>query len=679
MSFVYPSFLWALAALAIPVIIHLFNFRRTIRIYFSNTTLLRQVQQATTRQRQIKQWLILAARLLFVFFLVLAFAQPFLPASEQITSGRNVVIYVDNSYSMSAMADDKLRGLDLALQHARKIVDVFPTDTRYRLLTNDFAPFSNSYKTRDEIVDLLAQVRLSPIGRTLGAISNKVASQGVSEEVFLISDFQRSTLGPALGAVDSLRQWHLVQVRMDRNANLSVDSVYLENPSLLAGERNTIHARIRNSGEAVRDHITVRFALDGNQQGAIQIDAPPNGTTEAQFDLPDRVRNFSTASITVQDFPVTFDNEFYFALNSSQRLDVVEISPAGDEGFVSRVFGNGRLFNFRKFALSNVDFNAATQADLLIVRGIDRVNPFLRSIIARQRSATHSQLLVVPSAHPDVASYSEALGMSFNPVAGSTVREALAAPDFAHPLFTNVFEERERNMAMPIAAPVWSWGTDRSAPLSFSNGLPFLSSIGNLYLLASPLELAYTDLPNHALFVPVMYRMAASGKRNQQALYHFLTETFVTLAADSLAGEEPAKLKGDSEIIPPQRFAGGSLFLDIPAYTVKPGFYGVVAGKDTLSLLAFDADKRESMLAFASPEEVMALMGSKAAVSVFDSDTERGFGDQIQSRYLGTPLYKYMLILALLFLLAEVLLIRFMKSQPTRSIAAPLEASHHKP
>src|SRR6267142_6603856 len=109
MSLVYPSFLWALSALAIPIIIHLFNFRKTTRIYFSNTRFLRQVKEETTQKRRLKQYLVLASRLLFLLFLVLAFAQPFLPAKEQITSGKDIIIYLDNSFSMSAQAAEKTR------------------------------------------------------------------------------------------------------------------------------------------------------------------------------------------------------------------------------------------------------------------------------------------------------------------------------------------------------------------------------------------------------------------------------------------------------------------------------------------------------------------------------------------------------------------------------------------
>ncbi|MBS1623579.1 MAG: BatA domain-containing protein, partial [Bacteroidetes bacterium] len=102
MQFLYPSFLFALAALAIPVIIHLFNFRRFKTVYFSNVSFLKEVKEETTSRSRVKHLLVLAARMLAVAFLVLAFAQPFIPKKNtNIASGKKYVsVYVDNSFSM---------------------------------------------------------------------------------------------------------------------------------------------------------------------------------------------------------------------------------------------------------------------------------------------------------------------------------------------------------------------------------------------------------------------------------------------------------------------------------------------------------------------------------------------------------------------------------------------------
>jgi hypothetical protein len=102
MNFLYPSFLFGLAAISIPIAIHLFNFRRTRKVYFTNVAFLKNVDTTTSSFRRLKHILILFARIAFIAFLVLAFAQPFIPASQNqeqsaLQNKGLTSIYVDNS------------------------------------------------------------------------------------------------------------------------------------------------------------------------------------------------------------------------------------------------------------------------------------------------------------------------------------------------------------------------------------------------------------------------------------------------------------------------------------------------------------------------------------------------------------------------------------------------------
>src|ERR1700748_2465958 len=102
MHFLYPAFLFALVSLAIPVLIHLFNFRRYQKVYFSNVQFLKEIQEQQSSRKNLKERLILAARLLALTFLVLAFTKPYIPGQNSISAGKQqaISIFVDNSYSM---------------------------------------------------------------------------------------------------------------------------------------------------------------------------------------------------------------------------------------------------------------------------------------------------------------------------------------------------------------------------------------------------------------------------------------------------------------------------------------------------------------------------------------------------------------------------------------------------
>jgi hypothetical protein len=94
---------------------------------------------------------------------------------------------------------------------------------------------------------------------------------------------------------------------------------------------------------------------------------------------------------------------------------------------------------------------------------------------------------------------------------------------------------------------------------------------------------------------------------------------------------------------------------------LEKGFYTVVHKKDTLDIVAFNLDKAESILENFSPEEAKAQFGGGNSITIFNSRNAADFRNEIKERYLGTPLWKYALVVALLFLLVEVLLLRFLK------------------
>jgi len=105
MQFLYPAFLFALFFLAIPLLIHLFNFRRYQQVYFSNVQFLKEIQEQQSSRKNLKERLILAARMLAIAFLVFAFAKPYIPGQNAANAGKQqaISIFVDNSYSMQTL------------------------------------------------------------------------------------------------------------------------------------------------------------------------------------------------------------------------------------------------------------------------------------------------------------------------------------------------------------------------------------------------------------------------------------------------------------------------------------------------------------------------------------------------------------------------------------------------
>ena len=174
MSFLYPSFLFALAAIAIPIIIHLFNFRRYKTVYFTNVRFLREVKEQTDSRSRLKHLLILLCRILSIIFLVLAFAQPFIRnKSTAVNTGKKAVsVFIDNSFSMGQlMADVPL--IEQAKLKAREIVTAYAADDEFQLLTGDFEGSHQRLVDKDEMLNLIKEVQPSTKSRSFSDIISR--------------------------------------------------------------------------------------------------------------------------------------------------------------------------------------------------------------------------------------------------------------------------------------------------------------------------------------------------------------------------------------------------------------------------------------------------------------------------------------------------------------------------
>ncbi len=660
MAFLYPTFLWALGVLAIPVIIHLFNFRRTQKIYFSNTRFIQQVQEATSAKRKLKHLLILASRLLFLFFLVMVFAQPIIPAKEQLKAGENIALYLDNSQSMACPVEGGQHAVDAAIATVRGIVDNFPPDTRYRLLTNDFSPFSNSLKTKSEVLDLLSQIRLSGIGRSAEDIHARLKRLGGENEVFWISDFQRSTFGDQ-PLSDTSRNWRLVPITSTARSNVFIDTAFLSNPFAIGGERNTLVAKLFNDGDEAREQLTARLVLDGLQAGTAAVTIPANSFGEVAFDLQGNLTGYHQAVISFTDTPVTFDNEFFVVFNFSNRVHVLEIKENSGKTTVEKVFGNKALFEFSSVNSRNIDYSRIAQSDLVIVNELRQLDAPL--VQALQEFITKAgSVLLVPSTTPDLTSYKKMLPSLLLSKQASIV--PLAKPDFSNPFFANVFQERSASLTMPAVRNSIEWGTDRQALLKQQDDTPYLSvfkTVGKLYVIGSAFQDSYGSFFNNTLFVPVMYRMAAFSKEEQHVLYYLLTQREISLSLDTIKTNQLIKLTGKQELTPSQRLINQQVQFDLSGLELQQGHYALKSNQDSLGWIAFNQAKEESKLATLTEEELLSVFGKNTTIYALNAASSAAMNEAIKENYQGKALWKYALLLALFFVMVEIVLLRFWK------------------
>jgi hypothetical protein len=686
MSFLFPSFLWGLLAISVPIAIHIFNFRRTKKVYFTNVAFLKAVETKTRSIRQIKHWLILAARILAIACLALAFAQPFLPTENRLSVDQRGItsLYLDNSLSMESELNNK-RYLDIATSKLSDLLGIFKNATSLQLVTNDFSAQEQGLYPAEKVRDRLTTINLSNTPRTLEQVykrqTNLMARHAHTgkNQLFWFSDFQKSTAGNlAEIKTDTTNQLFLVPVQAEAEKNVFVDSAWLNTPFIRELQNNILFVKVSNSGKQEARNVVLKLSLDNTQASTASVNVPANGSATAKFNFNLKGKGFKKGQITFDDFPVTFDNDYYFVLNASPLIRILHIYGQKFAGnYIENVYANDSLFSMQSYSAQNVDPGLMKGADLVVLEGVGQLSGSLPQDL-QDFVRKGGSLAVVPSTSPNGESYSRFLsGLGINGLEAfannSPSPVAIAAPDRNNPFFSDVFEEsvrQEINLNLPSASAVWNWANAGQLLLALRNGQTYLnqatSGTGKIYLFAAPFNPEYGNVPQHAIFVPVMYKIAASSVRAQRTSYKF-DENPITLPIGNAESNSVYKLRrGKVEIIPLQRIAGNQLLLEIPegdqlGEGLDAGYFDLVRDNKVEQIIALNHNNTESRLQYYSADELRAAFSGQKNVQVFDRIDDDAFSTAFQQQNMGTSLWKYFLYAALFFLLTEIALIRLMK------------------
>ncbi|GAB3523941.1 BatA domain-containing protein [Emticicia fontis] len=698
MQFLFPSFLWGLLAVSVPIIIHLFNFRRTKKVFFTNVAFLKAVETETSSFRRIKQWLILAARILFLLFLALAFAQPFLPAKNAGTnrsSGLGVSsLYLDNSLSMQNTTENK-RYLDLAVTKIDELLTLFSQSPNVQLVTNDFSGEDQAVTNATKVKDRLTSIGLSPNPRTFENVYKRQRSLAqkhnatANNQFFWFSDFQKSTAGDMKQLkIDSLDKLFLVPVQGKASQNVFVDSVWLASPFIREMQNNVLYVKVFNSGDNEVEKLPVKLFIDNAQASTASVDIAPNSSATATFNFTVKDKGFHKGKVSFDDQPVTFDNDYYFVLDASPVIQVLHLyQQRSAADYIGKVFDNDSLFAYQSYSANNVDVGQFKNANLIVLEGIEQINGTFRASL-EEFIRQGGSLLLFPPSNPDVEDYGQFLG-GFGIQSVSVIRQPalpqsqlpIAEPNRQNPFYADVFERTTLQGVAntPLMQPVWNWSGVGEKILTFKNLQNFITATnttqGKIYLCASPIERTYGNFAEHAFFVPTMFKIASMSVRQERAAYNF-SEGSITIDIPNVKKNATYKLKSvvseanknNIEIIPIQRISGNQLTLELPKATqlsdnqiLESGYYELQLDGKTEKLLALNHDNEESKMEFYTPAELKSFFAGQKNVTIFDNLLDGDFVKTFQESNIGTPLWKYCVILALLFLAVEILLIRFMK------------------
>jgi hypothetical protein len=662
MGFLGPWFLLGVAAVALPIYIHLLRRHVITPLPFSSLMFFERGTQSSTRHRRLRYLLLFCLRAALLLLLVLAFANPFIRFAGAGKNDTLLLLVVDDSFSMKAgnrFAEAKQAALkELAARPRARRAEVMALGGRLAVLTQ---PIQDQGALRSALESIQPGDSRANLGELAHGVRALVDSVHTPVELHLFSDMQRSGMPPTFADMVLPPNVSVVLHAVGATAtpNWTVESVTA--PAQLSDPKDPkqSHAQAVIAGYGTpAASKTVSLLVNGRTIATRRVDVPANGRAKVEFaplDVPYGL-NHCTIQIDGSDgFPA--DDASVFAVRRSDPERVLFVHQAGDAR--SPVFfaaalaaaTQGSYILQSSASEKSTDIDPARFAFIVLSDTVTLPSIFENSLARYVQNGGSIMIAVGTSAShrariPIFGGYSSE-ARSYLHDASGTVGET----DSTSPVMNDA---NWADLKIYYAAKVDAGQARVLARLT--DGTPLLLDKqvgeGHVLLFTSGFDNLTNDFPVRPAFVPFIDKASRYLSGSDSTTGVKLVDSFVPLrtqAKNSSTGVEIIGPDGHRALSLKEAAAAQSFEL------VHAGFYHIhfANGKD--ALIAVNPDRRESNLE-PIPADVLQLWGGhpsspvSAPVSVEEKNTARSLWwyvmllvlvaavaeSIVASRYLGT-------------------------------------------
>ncbi|MDZ7266650.1 MAG: BatA domain-containing protein [candidate division KSB1 bacterium] len=697
-GFLNSALLWAMAAVALPLLIHLLTRRKLNVVAISTLAFLKRLERENIRQLRLKQLLLLLLRMLIVALLVLAFARPTLRQNSVALAQRartTAVLIIDNSLSMTA-APEGVSFLAMARRQVQEMADLFATGDEIYLITAakpaallPGGPFVEAERLR-EVVQTVPQTWAETdlagalaLGRSL-----LEKTRNVNREIYLFSDGRAANL-PELPALPGVRGY-FVRYNRPPATNLMLSGAVLRNQIFERGKSFEVTATVANHGtNDVQSQLLHLYLND--KRVAQQSVAVPAGTQRAvTFRAISDTTGFIRSRLALEDDDLPFDNTQYFTFYIPPHRRLLAVSERPDDLIFLRAALQAPSAST---AAATPSWKEITTRELAAERLQDydgivlaNVSRFAEGVAERLISFLNSGggVILFPGRDVDLRHYNETLLSRLAIGAFGETMGSLAQPenfmqlgriDFSHPLFDGVFENMDDKPR--VDSPRFRFAVQmRLLPgtnsiIDYSNQQPFLIErrvgSGRLLLFTSALQEDWSDFAFKGIFVPLLHRSVAYVAQSHDHLQAAATVgselgSVLRQPAEELVVELPT-----GELLKaPVQVTGQNYHVRVTE-TAAPGFYQLRDRDRVVHTWAVNFNASE----LSTPPLAETALAAAAGVSAFAPLSGEGrVREQIQAARYGSELWQIFLLAALLAMIVEMLLYRSRAEAGTASRSA---------
>ena len=684
MKFLFPGFLFALSAIAIPIIIHLFSFKYYKTVYFSNVSFLKDIKKESKNKTRLKQILILIARILTIIFLVFAFSQPYIPVKNEIKQHAQLTvgIYIDNSFSMNALSD-KGQLLETARNKALEICLAYPAGTRFKLLTNDLLLKHQHVFNREQFVQQVSDIKSSPAVIPLSMIFNRFAAGNAAGEtgsdklLYFISDFQRPVTDLENFKNEQVSAYFIPLKPAEIN-NLYIDSCWFEIPAHHLKQEEEIFVKIKNSSNQDYQNLPLKMILNDSIKSITNFSVNRQNEIVTSLKYSNTKSGLQLGRIEISDYPFTHDNNWYISYQVKPKLRVLAISGNSADskegtGFLSALFGNDEFVMYDEVNSQNIQISKLNDYDAIFMVNPDNIsNGFLSEL--RNAVASGVSVVLFPGNNMIIANQLlEQFGVT--KITGiDTTRQKISGIELDNRFYANVFRKKEENPVYPETRGHYRFESNSSSAetklLWYQNSDKALSvnpyENGKVWVFSIPLNRKNESFARDVIFVPTIYNIVLNSVPAQQNSLLVGNDNFFNLKGSQILNlnsaielVNPAK---NEKYIPAKHVSGQGTVIELTGIINSDGHYLVQNEDTTIAAVSFNYDRRESDLRYYSASELEDKIGaSKLKSALVIENAERNFSEIFDEIENGRPLWKWFIALAIIMLLTEIAIIRFWK------------------
>lgn len=677
MIFLQPWVLWFLLFLVVPIIVHLFNFQKPKKIFFSNIQFIKEVDKVVTQRIKLKQWLLLLARLLAIASLVFAFASPVLKHSSHsinTVGNRSVIVLIDNSMSMTA-SNPKGVYLEQAKFLAREIVKSYDATDEFQIQTTGKLRLNANFIRKNEALERITEVTFhqntfsyKKFVEILPMLFQDASS--ANRSIYILSDFQKSTF---LSEVTD-KKWagdykvHFVPLSNQTFKNVFISDLEPESHVFEKGKPLTLKCKIHNLSEEKIPKLSIQTEVNGKIVAIASESLEPNEVKSAQITYTIQESGWQKAKVFIEDYPIQFDNERYFCYYVAEKHPVLLVKGSQNslylEKFLQEVATNFKVKTINTFELSNENLK---DYEVLILLGIkdltlgnaNRISDWVKQgggllffpnddMNSKQVQSLYDQLKIGEWKNLEIL----------------TQKIAMENPDIDMPFFKDIFLPNKKNAELesPNFQKIYVFEPLKESiyqkVVKLKNQYPILVQnrvgSGQVFTFTFFPDLKWSDMVLHSLFAPLVYKSMWLASNAQKWFLQMPIGQSDIYKVPSLS-KSLVKLKKDNkEWIPEQYPQSGILSLNFNKLELEPGNYELVQNDSLIVSIGFNLPVSESDLTPANTD----FLNQNGLILDTNSNV---LVQTIQESEQGIPLWKYFVIFCLLMLVAELLILKLIR------------------